>query len=410
MTWSWPSPRASSRGSTQSRHIGRISRGGPGSATMTRPPGASTHQPGAVPFGLGIGVADGSSQACLRFIVGNSIPRRVQRPRSHSSSAGSTLGSSPTAAAMASRVRSSGVGPRPPVEMTTSDRLRPFSKASLTTSRRSGTAVRRPIRTPRWASSRAISPAFVSRVSPTVSSVPIESSSAVRRGLATVGRGASLGGAARFGVRARAAAPRSLLAAGSVMSGRVPHGLPRNEPQRGGALGGPAPGRPVGRCYHPGPSVDLPGGDPWTICRIPDRPPRATRRPVPQDRRTRDPGLRLRPHRAGRRACDSRSVRRAPPSWRWYAPMSSSPRPSSATSSTRSSAWRSLPASPSARCSSSVCSCRSAGRCSSGSGSSARSAGGSSLARSLPSPWQSWPWRRSSVSPARRSPGPSARR
>ncbi len=42
-------------GSASSRHIGRISRGGPGRVTMTRPSGRSTHQPGAVPFGLASG-------------------------------------------------------------------------------------------------------------------------------------------------------------------------------------------------------------------------------------------------------------------------------------------------------------------------------------------------------------------
>ena len=53
-TWatSAPRPRDRRRGSTQSCHIGRISRGGPGSATMTRPSGRSTHQPGAVPFAV----------------------------------------------------------------------------------------------------------------------------------------------------------------------------------------------------------------------------------------------------------------------------------------------------------------------------------------------------------------------
>ena len=50
-----PTPRSRSRGSTWSRHMGCISRGGPGSATTTRPSASSSHQPGAVPFGLGSG-------------------------------------------------------------------------------------------------------------------------------------------------------------------------------------------------------------------------------------------------------------------------------------------------------------------------------------------------------------------
>ncbi len=62
-------PPASS-GRACSNHIGRISRGGPGSRTTTRPSGRPTHQPGAVPFGLGSGRALGISQACLRLISG----------------------------------------------------------------------------------------------------------------------------------------------------------------------------------------------------------------------------------------------------------------------------------------------------------------------------------------------------
>ena len=37
---------------------------------MTRPSGRETSQPGAVPFGFGRAIADGSSQACLRFDSG----------------------------------------------------------------------------------------------------------------------------------------------------------------------------------------------------------------------------------------------------------------------------------------------------------------------------------------------------
>ena len=80
---------------------------------MTRPSGRSTNQPGAVPFGLGSAVADGISQACLRLSSGNGIPRRDHSSRSQASRSGSTSGVSPHAAAIASRVRSSGVGPEP---------------------------------------------------------------------------------------------------------------------------------------------------------------------------------------------------------------------------------------------------------------------------------------------------------
>ena len=155
--------------------------GGPGSVTTTRPSGASTSQPGAVPFGFGSASADGIRQACLRLTSGKSMPRRSNRSRSHASISGSTVGSSPTSAATASRVRSSGVGPRPPVVRTRSARPSAASSAPRTTSRSSGMACSRSTCTPRAVRSRASSPAFVSRVSPTVISLPTLSSSAVSR-------------------------------------------------------------------------------------------------------------------------------------------------------------------------------------------------------------------------------------
>ena len=133
------------------------------------------------------------------------MSRRRQSSRSHASSAGSTTGVSPKAAAMASRVRSSGVGPRPPVETTRSARSRPARNASVTTSSRSGRAVIRRTRTPRSVSARASSPAFVSRVSPTVSSLPMLRSSAVRSARRRDGR---LPSASVPNRRARAGRPR----------------------------------------------------------------------------------------------------------------------------------------------------------------------------------------------------------
>ena len=127
------------RGMTQSRHIGRISRGGPGSATTIRPSGPSTHQPGAVPLSFGMAMADGISHACCGWSpqTGGSAGRRASR--SHVSRPASTWGVSPTAAAIDSRVRSSGVGPRPPVEMTRSTSASAPANARLTgTGRRAG--------------------------------------------------------------------------------------------------------------------------------------------------------------------------------------------------------------------------------------------------------------------------------
>ena len=161
---------------------GRISRGGPGRATMRRPSGRVTHQPGAVPFAFGSASADGISQACFRLISGMAMPRLDQRPRSHDSSSGSTTGVSPVTAAIASRVRSSGVGPRPPVETTRSARSRASAKAWLTASRSSGSAWILVTVIPSAVRLRASSPAFVSRVSPTVNSLPMLRSSADNSG------------------------------------------------------------------------------------------------------------------------------------------------------------------------------------------------------------------------------------
>jgi hypothetical protein len=177
-----PRPRSRSRGRTQSRHIGRSSRGGPGRRTTTRPSGRSTHHPGAVPFGFGIAVADGMSQACFRFIAGSAIPRRSKRERSHASWTASIAGTSPTAAARASRVRSSGVGPRPPVATTRSTAPSASVNVLPTRVRSSGRATIRRTTTPCSDSERASSPPFVSRVSPAVSSLPTATSSAVLKG------------------------------------------------------------------------------------------------------------------------------------------------------------------------------------------------------------------------------------
>ncbi len=139
---------------------------------MSRPSGRSTHHPGAVPRALSMLVALGINQACLRLMAGIAMPRRAKSPVSQASRVGSTSGVSPQAAAMASRVRSSGVGPRPPVSSTRSLRASPSRMASVTATRSSGNAANRMTATPIAVRSRARSPEFVSRVDPLVSSVP----------------------------------------------------------------------------------------------------------------------------------------------------------------------------------------------------------------------------------------------
>ena len=130
-----PSLRAASRGATSLAHMPVISAGGPGIAT-TMPSAFSTHQPGAVPRGLGRIVPEGMIVACLMLRSGISLPRREKNPRSVASASASTRASSPTARAMASRVTSSSVGPKPPVQSTTSERssavrISPLSRSTL---------------------------------------------------------------------------------------------------------------------------------------------------------------------------------------------------------------------------------------------------------------------------------------
>ncbi len=86
-------------------------------------PSFSTHHPGAVPWGLTRAVQEGISVACLMLLCGISIPRRAKKFIRACFNCGSTVIFSPKSAAMASRVRSSCVGPRPPVVRMSSDRF-----------------------------------------------------------------------------------------------------------------------------------------------------------------------------------------------------------------------------------------------------------------------------------------------
>src|SRR4029077_2261393 len=62
------------RGSTCSSHMGCISAGGPGIATIILPC-RSTHHPGAVPKRFGRNCADGIRWACLILGAGMLLPR-----------------------------------------------------------------------------------------------------------------------------------------------------------------------------------------------------------------------------------------------------------------------------------------------------------------------------------------------
>ena len=79
-----------SRGWACSSHILCISCGTPGIDTMTLP-SRSTHQPGAVPTGLGRYVPDGMVVACLTLRSGIVRPRRAKNSRSSASRWGWTV-------------------------------------------------------------------------------------------------------------------------------------------------------------------------------------------------------------------------------------------------------------------------------------------------------------------------------
>ena len=174
-----PVRRARSRGSSSSASIPRISRGTPGSIATHRPRSFSSQIPGADPWRLVRMVAPSGITACCRFDTGNGPghPREA-----HSASSWSTTDSSrriarPKSAAIDGLVRSSDVGPSPPVVITPSARssASPTTAAMATAS--SPTDVRRAMVIPTAASSRARCAPFVSIVNPSSSSSPIVTSS-----------------------------------------------------------------------------------------------------------------------------------------------------------------------------------------------------------------------------------------
>src|ERR1700694_5830511 len=80
------------------------------------------HWPGAVPSGFGNTAALVRMSACLALLADIFMPRLANRSSSFAMSSGSRCSFKPSASATASRVRSSSVGPRPPVKMMMSER------------------------------------------------------------------------------------------------------------------------------------------------------------------------------------------------------------------------------------------------------------------------------------------------
>ncbi len=151
----WPAPFSAAfiaSVATAVPHIGCSSRGGPGSTTTvgrSRSAGGGTTSPGAVPTGSST-VAPSGTVACLRLpsrtasmsTFGKRLAsgRRISAMRS--STAGSSVISRPWKRPTTSAVRSSAVGPSPPLVITrSSPRAAMKESASCMSSGRSPTIV-----------------------------------------------------------------------------------------------------------------------------------------------------------------------------------------------------------------------------------------------------------------------------
>ena len=138
-----------------------ISRGTPGSRKMSLLP-RSQKTPGAVPSGLLRGFEPAGKSTCLKFAGGGTRLRcAYQVTRSARHSAFST-NSTPKVSAHTSLVKSSNVGPSPPVQMITSLRRKASWKSSARSSRWSPTAVLRWSPSPNPAKRSAIHTELVS--------------------------------------------------------------------------------------------------------------------------------------------------------------------------------------------------------------------------------------------------------
>ena len=152
-------------------HIGYSSRGGPGKA-MANLLFFSTHHPGAVPFGLLIAVAEGISQDCLIFVSGMSEFLAAKKFLRIFNWFSFTEGFSFTKLAIASLVKSSFVGPSPPVVKTNDDFSQALRKASLYSSKSSPTIVIFLTCNPTLGKRKLKNEELVSCVSPISNSVP----------------------------------------------------------------------------------------------------------------------------------------------------------------------------------------------------------------------------------------------
>src|SRR5688572_9544787 len=108
-------------GRTVSSNIGFISRGTPGSTTRWTSPTARRY-PGAVPSAFGTTAAPAGIIACRRLFGGMARPAAAKKREMRSADSACRTSDTPATRATVSLVRSSAVGPMPPVDTTRSAR------------------------------------------------------------------------------------------------------------------------------------------------------------------------------------------------------------------------------------------------------------------------------------------------
>src|SRR5579875_1873877 len=128
--------------------------------------------PGAVPFVCSMTVAPTGTSAWRRLFAGMARPRAKNSSSMRRTSASWRTRGTPITSAIASRVMSSWVGPRPPVTMTPSLRASAVRSARTIRSLLSPTAWRKCESTPAAASCSPSQAEFVSAIWPRRSSVP----------------------------------------------------------------------------------------------------------------------------------------------------------------------------------------------------------------------------------------------
>ena len=174
-----PVMRARMRGISESASMPRISRGTPGSMAAQRPRSSSSQMPGAEPWRFSRMVAPSGMSACCLLLSGSSPgqPRAFHRRRRLSTISSSRIMKRPKMEAMDGLVRSSLVGPSPPVVITAPVRSSASRTALAISPASSPTDVRRATVMPCCASSRARCAPLVSMVKPSRSSSPIVTTS-----------------------------------------------------------------------------------------------------------------------------------------------------------------------------------------------------------------------------------------